>query len=872
MAGFDEVPTPVGRSEEIGYLVRALEPSEVVLLVTGGPGIGKTSVAREVARQWCRAASRRCRWVDALSADLYSDDEPGDRVLVAPEPVAAEGAEAETEWLIVLDGAWDWSVAQVAKLAAQTAVGRSRVLVTSRRAVSYSNVETVRLTPLSQAASFELISGESTRRGNREELRLERVQPLLELLDGCPLALVLAASHLPALSCSALVDGLRSVYALEASRHGGTADGHHSLDQALEASWERLDEESRDALWVLALVGGAFDAALAFELLRVCGIGSPGTALRVLREHCLVEAHESADGRPWFFLFRFVLEGACRRASPRIEPRTVRRLALRIVASRSSATGVPSASSGTPENLGIGRVTLLSLFEEFADDAADDVVSLADRLCWWIIPDIEGLDRALTRIGNHAGSTTACRTTAWLALGRVMRELNRLNRARDAASRALALAEGEGMESLRARALSLLGLVSALCGEVSLGETLSNEALDLAGRTGDSRALGPAFAARGLVGALRGGWVQPMADLEQAAGFFYEIHDRIEEGRAYRILASAHIQRLDIRAAHQWLDRAARCVHEHPDRLAEARVRQLRGFVHAMMSHHSEALDDLAFALQVHEEKRNLLGVDSIHLTLGYVYQDLGDWDTAEWHYHESIRVAGTGVRRTEAIAVCQSGVLALEQGDALAAEERLDRGLTLLELLSEERLVSIYAAFRSEAALRSSQRPLREYWLSRARERSDDPSATGLVGIFTQRNSQTHADAWRSLFHRTALRIRAMTDATTPRATQTLTVGPEGRWFRLGDGERVDLARRRSVARILHLLARHSTGQHEAGVTTDDLIAIGWPGERILPRPAQNRVYAAIHMLRKLGLEGALVCDEAGYRLEAFVTLAEQS
>jgi len=872
MAFFDEHPTPIGRSEEVQYILRALESSEVVLLVTGGPGIGKSSVAREVARQWSSAPNRRYRWMDAASADVCSGDEPGGGVLAANEPVAVESAEAEAEWLVVLDGAWEWSVEQVAKLAAQTAVGRSRVLVTSRRAVSFSNVETFRLTPLNPEASFELISAESNRRGNREELRLERVLPLVELLDGCPLALVLAASQLPALSSSALLEGLRRVYALEATRHAGASDDHQSLDHALASSWERLDDEARDALSVLALAGGAFDAALAFELLRVCGIGSPGTALRVLRENSLVEAHESADGRPWFFLFRFVIEGARRRASPRIEPRSVRRLALRIVASRSSATGVPSASRGTPEHLGIGRVTLLSLCEEFVDDAAPDVVLLADRLCWWVIPDIEGLERALTRIGNHAGHTTACRATAWLALGRVMRELSGFSRARDAASRSLALAEGEGMELIRARALSLLGLVSALCGEVTVGETLSNEALEIAGRTGDSRALGPAFAARGLVGALRGGWVQPMADLEQAAGFFYEIHDRIEEGRAYRLLASAHMQRLDVRSARQWLDRAARCIHEHPDRLAEARVRQLRGFVHAMTAQHSEALDDLSFALQLHEEKRNLLGVDSIHLSMGYVHQELGDWDTAEWHYHESIRLAGSGGRRTEAIAVCQSGVLALEQGDALAAEERLDRGLAILEMLSEERLIGIYGAFRSEAALRSSQRPLRESWLERARANSDDPSAAGLVAILTQRSSNGHADAWRSLFHRTALRVRAMTDASAPLAMQALTVGPEGRWFRLGDGERVDLARRRSVARILHLLARHSTDQQEAGVTTDDLIAVGWPGERILARPAQNRVYAAIHMLRKLGLEGALVCDEAGYRLEAMVTLVEHS
>jgi hypothetical protein len=51
-----------------------------------------------------------------------------------------------------------------------------------------------------------------------------------------------------------------------------------------------------------------------------------------------------------------------------------------------------------------------------------------------------------------------------------------------------------------------------------------------------------------------------------------------------------------------------------------------------------------------------------------------------------------------------------------------------------------------------------------------------------------------------------------------------------------------------------------------DAIIAAGWPRERVTAQAAKNRLFAAISMLRKLGLPVVTIGD--GYALDATVAL----
>ncbi len=48
-----------------------------------------------------------------------------------------------------------------------------------------------------------------------------------------------------------------------------------------------------------------------------------------------------------------------------------------------------------------------------------------------------------------------------------------------------------------------------------------------------------------------------------------------------------------------------------------------------------------------------------------------------------------------------------------------------------------------------------------------------------------------------------------------------------------------------------------------DELLAAGWPEEKVMPAAAQNRVRVALSTLRTLGLRTLLVTEAGGHRLD---------
>ena len=112
----------------------------------------------------------------------------------------------------------------------------------------------------------------------------------------------------------------------------------------------------------------------------------------------------------------------------------------------------------------------------------------------------------------------------------------------------------------------------------------------------------------------------------------------------------------------------------------------------------------------------------------------------------------------------------------------------------------------------------------------------------------------------RVARRLLASAVARRDSTHASLAVGEEARWFQVGAGEKVDLSKRRAPRLIMQkLLERRGTNR---GVTLDEIIAAGWPGERIQPEAAAARAYTAIKTLRELGLGDLLVRRDDGYLL----------
>ena len=94
--------------------------------------------------------------------------------------------------------------------------------------------------------------------------------------------------------------------------------------------------------------------------------------------------------------------------------------------------------------------------------------------------------------------------------------------------------------------------------------------------------------------------------------------------------------------------------------------------------------------------------------------------------------------------------------------------------------------------------------------------------------------------------------------------IGANASWFRAPHGERVNLDRRRNLA----LLLAHLASAARSSVTSSELVAAGWPGEKVIATAGAHRVRVAIATLRKLGLKDAIVTTADGYTLASNITV----
>lgn len=132
----------------------------------------------------------------------------------------------------------------------------------------------------------------------------------------------------------------------------------------------------------------------------------------------------------------------------------------------------------------------------------------------------------------------------------------------------------------------------------------------------------------------------------------------------------------------------------------------------------------------------------------------------------------------------------------------------------------------------------------------------------------------------RTALRLLArelsLPDEATdpprvaPSAAPVLVVGPEARWFRVGDREPVRLLKSRAARLILFRLVRERSAAPGNALPLAELFQAGWPDERIAAKAASNRVYVTLTKLRHLGLAGLVLSRDDGFLVDPEATVLE--
>ena len=103
----------------------------------------------------------------------------------------------------------------------------------------------------------------------------------------------------------------------------------------------------------------------------------------------------------------------------------------------------------------------------------------------------------------------------------------------------------------------------------------------------------------------------------------------------------------------------------------------------------------------------------------------------------------------------------------------------------------------------------------------------------------------------------------------EALSVAEDGSWLRVAGERAISLQHRPSLMRLLAALIAARTRAPGQPLSRESLQASGWPGERIRPSAAANRVRVGLATLRRLGLRDAIRTEPTGWMLDPAASLS---
>ncbi|MFA8328810.1 winged helix-turn-helix domain-containing protein [Burkholderia ubonensis] len=285
----------IGRQAEIGQIIDMLDRMPVVTLVGAG-GIGKTSVAAQVAHDMCSRARCAVHWVELACAATRDDVL---RVLAAALGVPADGvpgidaiagAVAASRCLLVLDNAEH--VVDVVAWLVETLAARTdtlRMLVTSREPLHVPAECVMRLAPLAvpdRDACADAIAGcaavqlflcrvRATTAGREvDEGGIRLAGDICRRLEGLPLAIELAAARVATLGIEGVASRLDDRLNLLTGGLRSAPPRHQALRATLDWSHALLNPAARALFRRL----GCFIGPFTFDDVRAVAT-APGMPL-----------------------------------------------------------------------------------------------------------------------------------------------------------------------------------------------------------------------------------------------------------------------------------------------------------------------------------------------------------------------------------------------------------------------------------------------------------------------------------------------------------------------------------------------------------------------------------------------------------------
>ncbi|MFO0661101.1 MAG: hypothetical protein U0165_14900 [Polyangiaceae bacterium] len=827
----------MGRATLLESMERACATARIVTLL-GPPGVGKTRLAVELLSR----SEREGALVDLTeSNDVLS---AGSAILSA-FALSQHDADAwgclvrslPRDALIVLD-----NVEQLAPVIAADVVkladSRSdlSLLLTSRVPLGVELENVMVIPPLSMADDLQQGDAAHLFRTRLREAGLpsppaEIVSRLVEVLDGLPPAIELAAARARVMAPAEM---LRLLDAESSSPESSKKPARFrllgrleksprrwSLEESIESSLRLLSVEDRSVLEQASAFRGGFSLEAA-EAVLSCAERDVLDVLAQLERASLVLIDTTGESTRYRLL-----------------------LAIREHVESHRRRGIADAE-------------IRARHAEWVLDAATRHSKRSVELRAWLSIERENVAAALATLTEQRRAKEAISLATMAAEDSGLSYSTRAERL-DAALRSAA-AELAPEEVAKAR-LALADMLRFLGRERdSLSEL--EKALPLALAAHSASLVARVHAGRGNALTMQAQWSAARDAFDQALLAYRQAGDPRAEGRVLAMIASTYFSEDSWSECRSLLDTSLGLLLRAGDEDGEAMVRISVGFTELARGDLDRAAAPLTEGLYLarrvgnrHWEAMALGALARRKIESG----DRVEGRAALMHALEESR--RLGVRRAEAVALFHLGALMLEENESNAEPTLLEAArLSRVVCPDLEPLVLIALSFAARARGDDSLAASRLDEAQALAQAFPRPSTDAALSVARGGVSAVSRAVDVVLVQRLAKRFPASSELRES-TQQRLIVGPACVWFRFNQEPVVRLRRRVAIARILEALVALHERPGAAPLLAKELVAIGWPGERLIEQAGLDRVYAAIATLRKLGLRGALV-EREGYRL----------